>query len=141
MIHLYDRATMASASTLAIPPRIQTLLAARINALVTADYDVTDDTEYLIVEPGDTEADIIGLVGFSPLVDPIDGARFGDAAFQPFWDLLADRGGVFEMIITYGSAFAYVLLIQDAPNVIPELLTMCHHYQRGGGEGDSLPKA
>lgn len=113
MLHLYDRATMAHALTLDLEPRLRALLAEQIGSLVTADHDLTDQTEFLVIEPGDTEDDIIRAVGFSPLVEPIDGLRFGEPGFYSWWDWLADRGGWFEMIVTFGSTFAYVLLIRD----------------------------
>lgn len=132
MKNLYDRTTMARAFTLELDPQLRTLLTARIAALVTADCDLTDWTEYLIVEPGDSEADIIRHVGFSPLVEPIDGARFGCAGFHPCWDWLGEHPGWYEMIVTFGSTFAYVLFIRDADGVDPALLSMCRHY---AGEG------
>ncbi|MDH7973531.1 hypothetical protein QH494_15175 [Sphingomonas sp. AR_OL41] len=123
---------MARAFTLDLDPQLRVLLAARIAALVTVDYDLTDDTEYLIVDPGDTEADIIRHVGFSPLVEPIDGARFGSAGFHPFWDWLGGHAGWYEMIVTFGSAFAYVLFISDADGVDSDLLSMCCRYAGDG---------
>ena len=79
----------------------------------------------VIIQPGDTEADIILHLGQSPLVEPIDGARFGTPGFHPHWAWLSDHGGWFEMILTYGSTFANVLFIEDAEGVEPELLAMC----------------
>ncbi|MHA6723806.1 hypothetical protein [Sphingomonas sp. RS2018] len=127
MLHFYDRVTIAHALSLDLDPRLHKLLAVRIAALPGS---LIDHTEYLVVEAGDTEADIVRHVGFSPLIEPIDGARFGEPGFHPFWDYLQDRNGWFEMIVTFGSTFAYVLLIQDAETRLPELLTMC---RRCGG--------
>lgn len=132
MLHLHDRATMARALTLDLDPQLRALLSARTAALVAVDYDLTDCTEYLIVEPGDTEADIIRHLGFSPLVEPIDGARFGCAGFHPPWDWLGGHTGWYEMIVTFGSTFAYVLFIRDADGVNSDLLTMCRRYAGGG---------
>lgn len=132
MLHLYDRATMAHALTLGLDPQLHTLLERRLAALKTIDGDLTDWTEYLIVEPGDTEEDIIRHVGFSPLVEPSYGARFDEAGFEPHWDWLSDHGGWFELIETFGSAFAYVLFIQDTAGVVPELRSLCRRYADNG---------
>lgn len=132
MIHLYDRSTMARALTLDLEPQLRILLTARIAALATASCDLTDWTEYLIIEPGDSEADIIRHVGFSPLVEPIDGARFDCSGFHPCWDWLGEHLGWYEMIVTFGSTFSYVLFIRHADGVDPALLSMCRHY---AGEG------
>jgi hypothetical protein len=134
MLHLYDHSTMARALTLDLDPQLCALLTERIASLVTADYGLTDDTEYLIVEPGDTEADIARHVGFSPLVEPIDGGRFGGAGFSPFWDWLSDHDGWYEMIVTFGSTFAYVLFIRDAAGVPPDLLALCRRYAGRSGQ-------
>ena len=128
MLHLYDRATMAHALTLDLEPRLKSLLAARIGALTE---ELIDFTEYLVVEPGDAEEDIVRAIGMSPLIEPIDGARFGDPGFRPGWDWLADHGGWFEMIITFGSTFAYIIFIADAEGVPSDLLSLCRRH-RGG---------
>lgn len=128
MITIYNCASMARVLTLGIDPQLRGLLERRFASLVTADGDLTDWTEFLIIEPGDREADIVREVGFSPLVEPIDGIRFGNKGFQPFWDHLTDHDGWFELTISFGSTFAYVLFIQDADGILPDLRRMCRRY-------------
>lgn len=128
MIHLYDRATIARALTLDLEPRLRGLLAKRIAGLQTKYGDLTDHTEFLIVEPGDTETDVVRHLGFSPLVDPIDGHRWPDLRFQPGWSYLADRGGWFELVFTFGSTFAYVLFVRDAADAAGELTALCRAF-------------
>jgi hypothetical protein len=132
MMHLYDRETMARALASDIDPQLLNLLSTRIAALVTVDGDLTEWTEYLVIEPGDTEDEIVRHVGFSPLVEPIDGFRFESAGFIPCWDWLIDHGGMFEMTVTFGSTFAYVLLIREADGVLPDLRRMCRCYGERG---------
>ena len=127
MLHLYDRATMAHALTLNLDPTLLALLKDRIGALGEA---LIDWTEYLVVESGDTEADIIRHVGFSPLVEPIDGKRFGALGFHKHWDWLGRHDGWFEMIVTFGSTFAYVLFIPDREMIPEELLKLCREYSK-----------
>ncbi len=128
MLHLYDRATMAHALTLNLDPKLHSLLSERIAALQTGYGDLSDLTEFLIVEADDTEDDIVRHLGFSPLIEPITGARYREPGFQPGWDYLADRGGWFEMIVTFGSTFAYVLLISEISDIPSELVTLCREY-------------
>ena len=136
MIHLYDRAAIERAAILDLNPVLKRLLTERIAALNTAFGDLTDWTEFLVVEPGDSEDDIIRHIGFSPLVEPIEGARYGRPGFAPGWDFLSNRGGWFEMIVTFGSAFAYVLLIADRAGVPSDLLDMCReHAEHRGPSG------
>lgn len=129
MLHLHDRATMARALTLDLDPQLRVLLTVRFAAHVTPDYDITDDTEYLIVDdPGDTEADIIRHIGQSPLTEPIDGHLFNSPGFHPHWDYLVRHPGWFEMILTFGSTFAYILFVRDAEGILPELVALCRRY-------------
>jgi hypothetical protein len=125
MLHLHNRETMALALTADLDTDLRRLLTARIAAL---GEDLIDWTEYLVIESGDTEADIIGHAGFSPLVEPINGRRFGEPGFHPHWDWLTDQSGWFEMIVTFGSTFAYVLFIQDSEGVPSDITTLCRTY-------------
>ncbi len=111
MLHLTDRAAITAALASDIDPALRNLLATRAAALVTNDYDLTDCTEFLVVEEGDTEADIVAAVGFSPLVDPIDGYRIGEPGFQPGWDWIADRGDWLELSFSFGSDAAVIMII------------------------------
>lgn len=127
MLSIHDRASMAQTLTLDLQPQLKALLADRINSLPA---DLIDYTAYLVVEPGDTEEMIKREVGFSPLVEPIDGIRYGRPGFQPYWGWLQDHGGIYEMIVTFGSTFAYILLILDADGILPELIVMCRQFSR-----------
>ena len=91
--------------------------------------DLLDLTHILVIQPGDTEAQIIAEIGFSPLVEPLGGVRFATTGYYPHWAWLHDLGGWYEMIVTVGdSGFAFILLIEKAVGVLPELLSMCAHY-------------
>ena len=125
MLHLYDRATMASASTLNLDPQLLSLLE---DCIARLGDELIDYTEYLIVEAGDAESDIIRHIGFSPLTEPIDSVRFGSPGFHPFWDHLQRHSGWYEMTVSFGSAFAYVLLIEDSQGVLPELRELCRSW-------------
>jgi len=125
VLHFHDRATIQAALTLDLEPALRRLLTDRVTNLRD---DLIDWTEYLIVQPGDTEADIVRHIGSSPLVEPFDGVRFGQPGFHPHWDWLQLHDGWFEMILTFGSTFAYILLIQDADGVPADLLRLCRRH-------------
>lgn len=117
---------MAHALTLDLDPRLHTLLGERIEAL---GEDLLDYTEFLVVQPGDTEDDIARHIGLSPLIEPIDGVRFGGtAAFHPHWDWMAAHDGYWELLFTFGSTFAYIVFVIDADGVLPELRQLCRRY-------------
>lgn len=125
MLSLFDRVSMERALSLPLDATLRKLLTTRVSNLRTSEFDLTEYTQFLIVEPTCTEADIIDEIGLSPMVNPIDGVRFGSDAFHPFWDWLAYQDGWFEMIIAIGnSGFAYVILIQDSEED-SELVSLC----------------
>lgn len=125
MLHFYDRAGFARALTLDLDTNLHRLLDERIGALTD---ELIDYTEYLVVQSGDTEADIIRHIGLSPLIEPMDGIRYGEPGFRPPWDWLEARCGYFELIFTFGSTFAYVLFIEDDGRTRSEILEMCRRY-------------
>lgn len=129
MIHFIDNFDFERAQTLDLEPRLSRLLAAQVAALTAGEHDLTAITEILVVEPGDTEEEIVQAVGFSPLHDPISGARHPDPAFQPGWAWLADLDGAFLIVWTVGnSGFAYLVLVVDADGVPADLLNMCRNF-------------
>ena len=128
MITIYDRAAMARVLTLDLDPLLRRLLEGRFASLVTSRGDLTDSTEWIGLEPGYGEAEVVREVGFAPLVEPIEGARFGTSGFPPFWDHLDRENGHFVMIQSFGSTFAYVLILPDAEGIWPELVRLCRQY-------------
>lgn len=126
-----DAASIAACPTVPVEPELQRLLAQRVEQWTAT--DVLSLTEVLIIEPEDTVRDISREIILSPLVNPLDGSRFGSKGFTPVWDWLHRHDcGFFEMIITVGdSGFAYVLFIRDADGVDPALLALCREYAGG----------
>lgn len=125
---LHDRATMMRALSSTSDSTLARLLADRMAALSQGQFNLLNQTEILVVEPGDTEADIIHEVGFSPLVEPFDGIRFDEPGFQPYWDWLVPHDGWWEMCVSFGSTFAYIILIRDIPSRTSELTALCRQY-------------
>lgn len=91
--------------------------------------ELGDLTHFLVIEPGDAEGDIIDAIGFSPLVSRIDGVHL-----QPDWDWIERHEGWWELVYTVSNdGFAFILFVQDAPGVLPDLLDLC----RGGWTADA----
>ena len=127
MLSLYDQAKMEAALASPVDPRLHQLLADRIHD--AAETELLGLTHLLVIQPGDCEHTIAEEIGLSPLTNPIDGARFGSPDFQPWWDFLEQRDGWFELVICVSnSGFAFILLIEDADGVQPELLSLCRTY-------------
>ncbi len=126
MNNLPDLDSQLAALNQPLEPHLHKLLHGCIqNALA---LELGDLTHFLIIEPGDDEGAIIDAIGFSPLVSRIDGVHL-----QPDWDWIERHEGWWELLYTVGNDFAYVLLVQDAPGVLPDLLDLC----RGGWPADA----
>ena len=81
--------------------------------LATARENGLEDlTCIAVVEPNDSEAAIVGELGFSPLANPLTETRFGDPDFNPAWDWLEVHCGWYELIFTVGDdGFAYITFV------------------------------
>ena len=119
MLNLPSSADQLTALKGPLPDGLKPLLCRCIRH--AADQGLADLTHILVVEPGDTEADIIDAIGFSPLASRIDGIRY-----QPDWDSISREGRWYRLLYLVGdSGFAFLLFVEDAPGTLPELLTLC----------------
>lgn len=123
MLSLIDPAAMhAALPTLAPLPRH------RVEDILNS--QLADITHVLIIEPDDSEEDIIADIGFSPL--QVEGVRYGEPGFRPAWDILHDHTGWFELVVCVGNdGFAFVLLVEDQEPPT-QLVRMCRTYRRVG---------
>ncbi|SDD84807.1 hypothetical protein SAMN05444678_1268 [Sphingomonas sp. YR710] len=127
MLSLSDTGLMLEALTLPLEPELHRLLAEHIEHTIAS--GLGGMTHIIVIQPGDTESAIVEEIGMSPLVNPIDGIRYPSPAFHPGWDWLQRCEGWFIMIDTVAdSGFAYVILIQDAEGVLPDLRRLCHAF-------------
>ncbi|HKX77711.1 MAG TPA: hypothetical protein VJM34_04245 [Novosphingobium sp.] len=121
MLNLPDREAILAARDTPLPQALRNIIRHTIDA------DLLDLTHIVLIERGDTESALFEASGWSPLVNPIDGIRYGQAGFHPSWSFLQRKDGYFQMIETTGNdGFAFLLLI-DADDD-GELQTMCREY-------------
>ena len=113
MILILDRPSAARALKRQLDQAVRAALEAEIALLTSGEHDLTDHTAILVVEPGDTEADVAREAGLSI---PLAG-----------WDHLSDRDGVWRAVITYGSTFATIILVPGDAD--PALLTLIREIQ------------
>jgi hypothetical protein len=127
MLSIYDQASASAALARPLNPILRTLIVDRLHDAEIIGLEKL--THVIVVEPGDNERDILEEIGWSPVVNPIDGSRFGSTDFIPFWSWLQDLGGWYEMILTVGNdGFAFILLIEDADSALPDLLQLCREH-------------
>ncbi|MEH6792319.1 hypothetical protein [Parasphingorhabdus sp.] len=128
MITLRTAAAVKSTIALLADNPLRALLSQRIDQLTNAweGIDLSDLTHFLIMQAGDTAADAEHELGWSLLVNPVDGARFGQPDFTPSWEWIEDHGGWFEAVyIISNDGFGISLFVQDHPDADPELLALC----------------
>lgn len=94
-------------------PAIASLLQMRRDQLIDCG-DLTDIGTFVIVEPGDTLADIELALGF-----PI---TMGGA---PTWEWVVRHGAIFEAPVIVSDGFGHVLIVPDAIGIDPDLLALC----------------
>lgn len=128
MILIHDRPSAARAMASDLEPPMRAALAAELALLTGGEHDLTDWTDIIVVQPGDTELAIAREAGFSPLCDPLSNARFGEPAFEPGWDHLSTRDGVHRLVFTFGSTHATILLVPDDDRILPDLLALCRRH-------------
>jgi len=127
MNNLPDLASQLAALRQPLEPILHSLLHGRVADALACQLGGL--THFLVIEPGDHEGEIIDAIGFSPLVSRIDGIHL-----QPDWDWIERHDGWWELVYTVSNdGFAYILLVQDAPGVLPDLLDLC----RGGWSGEA----
>ena len=124
MLSYDDAAAITAAPNTLTNLRLKRLLADRVE-----DWTVTGLlglTHLLIVGPGDTEDVIAGAIGFSPLVNPLDGPRHGDDGYVSPWDWAEEHDGWLELMMTIGdSGYALFLFVAEAPGIHSELRSLC----------------
>ena len=120
----FDNAkAIARAPRLMTDPKLKNLLTDRVQDWKAR--GLLDLTHLAIIEVGDTDVSIIDELAFSPLVNPLDGLRYGMEGFVLPFDYAEDHGGWFELVMTIGnSGHAVVIFIRDRDGVDPELLAM-----------------
>ena len=136
MLSFHDAAAIAAAPTTAsIDPALKQLIADRVY-----DWTATDLlglTHLVIVQPGDTEADIMIATGYSPLVNPLDGSRFGSPSYVPPFDFLQQHGRWAELIQTISNdGWALVLFFDIGDGADPALRSLCREYVEEFEQGD-----
>ncbi len=132
MLSIAGRKAIEAALARPLQAQLRSILQTRVQHLECRQPDLVELTHFVVMQRGDTSADLKRTIGLTPLVNPIDGARFRSPAFHPWWDWLGRTGDYFEAIISVGNAgFAFVLLIEDTLGVDPELLCLCRTYLNG----------
>ena len=111
--------------------RIRELIEQRIEEISEyCPWDADELGPFIVVEPGDTDADIEAETGFSILHSPYNGTQFGDPGFSPAFEFAESHSDqLFELVYVVGDGgYGYNILIANAPGVDSTLLAFCQAY-------------
>ena len=87
------------------------------------------DRTYICILKGGNEFQMAEALGFSPLINPKNGVRYGSEEFYPFWTSLRASHDWFEMTVELGhSDFTFVIYFDDHDGLNPALRAMCRQY-------------
>ena len=96
---------------------------------------LSDLALFIIVQPGDTLADIEAQLGRSILASPWTGIRFGQPGFTPSWEIFEEHPGWYELVFVMDdSGFGVELFIPKNRDIDPELLALCRTYATPGAD-------
>ncbi|MPT47878.1 MAG: hypothetical protein E2598_05560 [Sphingobium sp.] len=92
-------------------------------ALVNERIPLLDLAPIVIVKADDTEADIINAIGFSPLVNRVDGIAYPSPEFVPSWDVIEQHQGWTELIyVTADDGSGVIMLIAKGNHDLSQML-------------------
>lgn len=126
MPSLFDTPSLDRALSLPLDPTLRRLLRQRVDHVNALNFDIAENSFYMIVEAGGTDADIADELGWSPLVN--DDRRFGEDGFNPSHEHIADVGSWVEIMSTINNSTVVSILIQVSDNADPDLMAFCHTY-------------
>lgn len=111
MLNLPTIADLQAAAESETRPNLRALLADRLSDTVKC--GLQELTHVVVVEEGDSEADIVEAIGFSPLETRIDNTRNELDA-----DWVERHAGWWELLYTVGnSGHACIVIVEDADDV------------------------
>ena len=131
MLSIKDSTAMQRALSGPIDPALKIILLDRLELLAEflGDWDLADLAHFHIVESGDSLDVIEKTLGFSPMVNFVDGACYPDHIFEPSWEHLVVRGTWYDFVFALSdSGFGINLLVPDRDGIDATLLELCRAY-------------
>lgn len=127
MIELRNTLEMEAALRDNIPNTLKDLIAKRMQQLgEDVEGDLSSIVNFIIVQPGDHISVIDKAIGFSLLVNLVDGSRLGDPEFAPSFEWIQDHCDFFELVyILSDDGFGLVVLVQDDPGIEFDIHMLC----------------
>jgi hypothetical protein len=125
MLTIDSSADMARALASPIADDLRRLLALRRGQVAG---ELAEVARFVVIQPGDTIADVEATLGFSPTTD-LDGVSAHDPGFLPWHEWSERHLGWTELVFVLSDEGpAQVLLVPDSEDIDPILLALCHDH-------------
>jgi len=111
-------------------PQIRALASLRFAQVLNGEpYDYNRHGYMVVVEPGDTVAQLEQETGCCITRDLFDETRYGEADFAPSYESLEEHDACYEMLfITNDDGFAITVFIPKVEGIARDLLALCADY-------------
>ena len=92
----------------------------------------------ILVEPGDTAADLEEECGLPLMSNPFDGARFPEPEFVPICEIIERHRAAYELVLIVNDEGAgSEIFVPRRPGISPALLAMCARFSESAPERTS----
>lgn len=130
MISIFEPSLMLEAHRLlSLEPGLRHLLLSHIDNAMAR--DLAGLSHFLVIQPGDTEADILQEACLSPLINTLlDDARFGSPGWIPQFDAIewSDDGAWVVTVCIGDGGYAVTIIIPDDDAIDADLRALGERY-------------
>lgn len=110
-------------------PDLRCLIQARLDELRQYEVPLASLAKFIIIQPGDTLADIDTCLGFPILSNRWTGIRYGQPGFTPCWEIIEEHPHCYELVFVISDdGYGIEVFIPKQPDINAELLAMCNEY-------------
>jgi hypothetical protein len=111
-------------------PLLHELIESRIADMTQGeDFDPDLHGFFVVMEAGDSVAEIEAVFGTSLLHNGVTSAKYGGPDFSPLFEYVGAHAGWYEIVVVPGDGdFGIVLFVARHATIEPRLLALCAEY-------------
>jgi hypothetical protein len=105
------------------------LLQSRLAFYAEYEEPLADLFKLVLVEPGDTLADLDSEFNGAFLINHYSGRRYGDPSFKPAFEVLEEHAGLYAMLFCEGDGgFGIEVIVPKSTDIDARLLGLCAQF-------------
>jgi hypothetical protein len=105
------------------------LLQSRLSFYAEYEEPLPDLYKLILIEPGETLADLDSEFDGAFLINHYSGRRYGDPAFKPAFEVLEEYPGFYAMLFCEGDGgFGVEVIVPKSTDIDPRLLNLCSQF-------------